>query len=200
MSKSLFSGRLTLPKKYSVTSPNCFHPPITKNGMPGLLILPHLDHWFWLLFLIPIQITQHSGIGHTLEDAAMSPDLQFHFSPLNNLDPPTRPTPEHQWPKPHRPKGGHYSQTSTSTNLMPSTTYHRLHIQPGRTIVLPALSSIIHTTPSPQPTRPAAIDVIWGKRLLECDCWHFHPSAVAFDTLWLVHFILFANEFFYQFC
>jgi hypothetical protein len=32
------------------------------------------------------------------------------------------------------------------------------------------------------PTRPAAIDVIQCKRLLECGFWRFNPSAVAFDT------------------
>jgi hypothetical protein len=33
-----------------------------------------------------------------------------------------------------------------------------------------------HTAPSPQPTRPAVIDVIRCKQLLECGCWHFNPS------------------------
>ena len=42
---------------------------------------------------------------------------------------------------------------------------------------------ILHKTAlTPHPTRPAAIDVIQCKRLLECGLWRFNPSAVAFDT------------------
>ena len=56
-----------------------------------------------------------------------------------------RPNPP--WPKPHRPNSGHYSQTSASADLPPSTTSPWPHIQPGRTIVLPVPSSIIHAPP-----------------------------------------------------
>jgi hypothetical protein len=99
-----------------------------KNRLYGLLILPHLDTWFRFLFLIPLQITQRSRIGHTLEIAATSPDLQFHFFPsqkmwsTNHLL-----SPKHQWPKPHRPKSGHCSQTSASADLphLPGCQYNQ---------------------------------------------------------------------------
>jgi hypothetical protein len=37
-------------------------------------------------------------------------------------------------------------------------------------------------TPHPNPTQPAAINAIQSKRLLECGCWRFNPSMVAFHT------------------
>jgi hypothetical protein len=57
--------------------------PSPKNEMHRLSILPHFDQSFRFLFLIPLQIAQRSGIGHALENAAMSPDLRFHFFPLS---------------------------------------------------------------------------------------------------------------------
>ena len=56
-----------------------------------------------------------------------------------------RPNPP--WPKPHRPNSGHYSQTSASADLPPSTTSPWLPIQPGRTIVSPVPARLIQAQP-----------------------------------------------------
>jgi hypothetical protein len=144
-------------------------PSITKNEPTRLSILPHFDHQsFWFVFLIPLQIRQRSHIGHALENAATSPDLRFHWIH------PSQPTPKHQWP----PQSGHCSQTSASTDLPPSTTSPWLPIQPWTTIVLPVPAPLIQ---APHPTRPAAINAIRCKWLLECGRWGFNPSTVALD-------------------
>jgi hypothetical protein len=115
----------------------------------------------YLYAYVQYYLSNTKDTSGTLEYAATAtlPNLQFHFFPSQKRST-HHLSPKHQWPKPHRPKGGHYSQTSASTDLMSLTISPWSHIQPERTICSPAPSSIIHAPPHhhSQPNLPPSMN------------------------------------------
>jgi hypothetical protein len=111
---------------------------------------PQLNPWFRFVYQMQIKIRQCSRDGVTLGNVSALVD--FFISPYSRhkvrftLHTSTSDRNFHGT-KPHPPKSGHCSQTSASTDLLPSTTSPWLPIQPGITIVSPSPLPRNHAPP-----------------------------------------------------